>query len=90
MHETGVGFVIKTGKLSGLLKGFGLLMRLKIPLSGNQHTIIVNAYAITMTSQMKSKLSSTMIWIVLFLQHPSYKLIILGDLNTRVGTGYQT
>ena len=27
--------------------------------------------------------------IVLFLQHPSDKVIILGDLNARVGTDYQ-
>ena len=84
-------FAIKTGivgKLSGLPKGIDLLMTLKLPLSGNQHTT-TSAYAITITSQMKSKLSSTMIWIVLFLQHPSDKLIILGDLNARVGTDYQ-
>ena len=42
-----------------------------------------------MTSQMKSKLSSTMLWIVLFLQHPSNKLIILCDFNARVATDYQ-
>ena len=80
MHEAGVGFAIKTGlvgKLSGFPKGIDLLMTLKLP------------YAIMMTSQMKPKLSSTMIWIVLFPQHPSYKLIILGDLNVRVGTDYQ-
>ena len=77
------------GKLSGLPKGIGLLMTLKLPLSDNQHTTVISAYAITMTSQMKSKLSSTMLWIVLFLQHPSDKLIILGDLNARVGTDYQ-
>ena len=90
MHEAGEGFAIKTGlvgKLSGLPKGIDLLMTLKLPLSGNQHTI--SAYAITMTSQMKSKLCSTIIWIVLFLQHPSYKLIIFGDLKARVGTDYQ-
>ena len=94
MHEAGVGFTIKTGivgKLSGLPKGIDLLMTLKLPLSSNLHTTIISAYAITMISQMKSKLSSTMIWIVLFLQHPSYKLIILGDLipelaqTTRLG-----
>ena len=27
---------------------------------------------------------------MLFLQHPSYKLIILGDLNAEVGTDFQT
>ena len=92
MHEAGVGFAIKiglVGKLSDLLKGIDHLMTLKLPLSGNQHTTIISAYAIMMTSQMKSKLSSTMILVVLFLQHPSYKLIILGDLNARVGTEYQ-
>ena len=47
------------------------LMTLKLPFSGNQHTTIISAYSITMTSQMKSKLSATMIWIVLFRQHPS-------------------
>ena len=91
MHEAGVEFAIKTGivvKLSGLPKGIDLLMTLKLPLSGNQHATI-SAYVITMSSQMKSKLSSTMIWIVLFLQHPTDKLIILGDLNARVGTDYQ-
>ena len=81
MHESGVGFAIKTdivGKLSGRPNGINLFMTLKHALSGNQHTTI-SAYAITMTSQMKSKLSSTIIWIVLFLQQPSDKLIILGD-----------
>ena len=92
MLEAGVGFAIKTGivgNLSGLPKYIYLLMSLKLPLSGNQHTTIISAYAITMTSQIKSKLSSTMIWMVLFLQLPSYKLIILGDLNARFGTDYQ-
>ena len=74
---------------SGLPKGIALLMTLKVPVSDNQHTTIISAYAVTMTSQMKSKQSSTMLWIVLFLQHPHYKLIILGDLNARVGTDYQ-
>ena len=72
MHEAGVGFAIKisiVGKLSGLPKDIDLLMTLKLPLSSNQHTTIISAYAITMTSQMKSKLNSTMIWIVLFLQY---------------------
>ena len=77
------------GKLSGLPKGIDRLMTLKLPLSGNQHTAIIGACAITMTSQMESKLSFTMIWTVLFRQHPSYKLISLGGLNARVGTGYQ-
>ena len=92
MHEAGVGFAIKTGlvgKLSGLSNGINLLMRLTIPLSGNQHATIISAHAITMTSQMKSKLSSTMNWIVLFLQHSSYKLIILGDLHARMGTYFK-
>ena len=50
MHEAGVGFAIKTGlvgKLSGLPKGIDLLMTLKLPLFGNQHTTIISAYAIT-------------------------------------------
>ena len=67
MYEAGVAFAIKTGlvgKLSGLPKGIDLLMILKLPLSGNQQATIISAYAITMTSQMKSKLSSTIIWIV--------------------------
>ena len=94
VNEAGVGFDIKpglVGKLAGLPKGIDLLMTLKLPLSGNQHATIISAYVITMTSQMKSKPSSMMIWIVLFLQHPSYvyKLIILGDLDARVGTDYQ-
>ena len=92
MHEARVGFAIKTGlvdKLSGLLNDTDLFMTLKLPLSGNQYATIISACAITMTIQMKSKLSSTMIWIMLFLHHPSYKLIILGDLNARVGTDYQ-
>ena len=91
MHEARVGFAISTGlvgKLSGLPKDIDL-MTLKFPLFGNQRTSIFSTYAIMMTSQMKSKLSSTMIWIVLFRQHPSNKLIILSDLNARVGTDYQ-
>ena len=79
--KTGLG-----GKLSGLPKGIDLLMILKLPLSDNQDTTIISVYAIMMTSQIKSKLSSTMLWIVVFLQHPSNKLIILGNLNARVGT----
>ena len=92
MHEAGVGFAIKTGlvsKLSCVPEDIDLLMKLILSLSGNQHTTIISAYAITMASQMKSKLSSTVIWIVLFLQHPSYKLIIIGDLNATVDTDYQ-
>ena len=51
------------GKLSGFPKGIDLITTLKLPLSDNQHTTIISAYAITMTRQMKSRLNSTMLWM---------------------------
>ena len=71
MHESGVGFAIITGldgKLSGLPKGIDRPMTPTLPLSGNQHASIISAYSITMTSHMKSTISSTMVWI-LFKRH---------------------
>ena len=58
MHESGVGCAIITGpsgKLSELPNG---IVTLTLPLSGNQHASIISAYAIAMTSQMKSTISS--------------------------------
>ena len=64
----GVGFAIKSrlvSKLSGLPKGINdRLVTLRLPLSGKNHGTIVRAYAPTMTTQMRLKTSSMMIWIV--------------------------
>ena len=82
MHESGVGCAIITGpsgKLSELPNGIDRPVTLTPPLSGNQHASIISAYAIAMTSQMKSTISSTMIWIAFFLQHPRDKLILLSQ-----------
>ena len=75
------------GKLSGFPKGIDLITTLKLPLSDNQHTTIISAYAITMTDEVKAKFYDVM--DVLLLQYPSNKLIILGDLNAKVGTDDQ-
>ena len=67
-REAGVGFAIKShlvSKLSGLPKGInGRLMTLRLPLSGKRHATIVSTYAPTMTTQMRLKTSSMMIWIL--------------------------
>ena len=58
-REVRVDFAIKTklvGKLSGLPKGINeRLMALRLPLSGNKHATIANAYAPTMTNPNEVK-----------------------------------
>ena len=71
-REAGVGFAIKShlvSKLSGLPKGINdRLMTLRLPLSGKRHATTVSNPQ--WPTQMRLKTSSTMIWILWFLQHP--------------------
>ena len=94
MRAAGVGFAIKTelfGKLSGLPKGINdRLMAWRLPLSGNKHAIIVNAYAPAMTNpdEVKYKFYNDLDGII--SATPRTNKLILGDFNARVGTDHQT
>ena len=90
---SGVGFATKTGlvgKLWGLPKGINdHFMTLTLPFSCNKHVTIISGNALTMVNSDEVIICSTMIWKVLFIQHHEEKLILRGDLNSRVGTDYQ-
>ena len=93
-REAGVGFVIKTelvGKLLELSKGINDLMTLRLPLSSNKHATIVRAYASTMTNpdEVKDKFYNDLDDVISATPRTD-KLILLGDLNARVGTDHQT
>ena len=94
-REAGVGFTIETelvGKLSGLPKGINdRLMTLRLPLSDNKHATIVSVYAPTMTNpdEVKDKFYNDLD-DVMSATPRSDKLMLLGDLNARVGTDHQT
>ena len=82
-REVGVNFAIKTelvGKRSGLPKGINdRLMRLRLSLSGNKYATIVSAYKLY--NDLDDVISAT---------SRTYKLILFGDFNARVGTDNQT
>ena len=94
-REAGVGFAIKSdlvGKLSGLPNGInGSLLTLRLPLSGNKHATIVSAYALTMTNpdEVKDMFYDDLDNIISATPSTD-KLILLSDLNARVGTDHQT
>ena len=94
-REAGVGFAIKShlvSKLSGLLKCINYrLMTLRLPLSGKRHATIVSAYAPPMTNpdEVKDKFYDDLDSVISTTPRRD-KLILLGDLNARVGTNHQT
>ena len=94
-REAGVGFAIKShlvSKLSGLPKGINdRLMTLRLPLSGKRHATIVSACAPTMTNpvEVKDKFYDDLDSVISAAPRTD-KLILLGDLNARVGTDHQT
>ena len=67
------------------------LMTLRLPLSGNKHATIVSAYAPTMTNpdEVKDKFYDDLDNVISATPRTD-KLILLGDLNARVGTDHQT
>ena len=89
-REAGVGFAIKShlvSKLSGLPKGINdRLKTLRLPLSSKGHATIVSAYAPTMTNpdEVKDKLYDDLDSVISAAPR-TYKLILLGDFNARVG-----
>ena len=94
-REAGVGFTIKShlvSKLSGLPKGINdRLMTLRRPISGKRHATIVSVNALTMTNpdEVKDKFYDDLDSVISATLRTD-KLILLGDFNTRVGTGHQT
>ena len=83
---------IQVGKLSKLPKGItDRLMTLRLPLSGNKHGTIVSVYAPTKTNpdEVKDKFYNDLDDIISVTPRTD-KLIVLGDLNGRVGTVHQT
>ena len=94
-REAGVGFAIKShlvSKLSRLPKGINdHLMTLRLPLSGKRHATIVSAYAPTMTNsdEVKDKFYDDLDSLISAAPRTD-KLILLGDVNARVGTDHQT
>ncbi|XP_076031929.1 uncharacterized protein LOC143019833 [Oratosquilla oratoria] len=89
----GVGLAIKTSllkQLTDLPVGISeRLMKFSLPLSKNRHATIISAYAPTLTSteetiaQLYSDLNA-----ILHSIPANNKLILLGDLNSRVGQDY--
>ena len=58
-------------QISGLPKGINdRLMKLTLPFSCNKHVTIISTNALTITNPDEVMTSSTMIWKMLFLQHP--------------------
>ena len=66
-------------------------MKLRLPLSGKRHATIVSAYAPTMTNpdEVKDKFYDDMDSVISAASRTD-KLILLADLNARVGTDHQT
>ena len=94
-REKGIGVAIKSnlvGKLLGLPKCIiDRLMTLRISLSGNKHATIISADASTMINpdEMKDKFYDDQDSIISVTRRTD-KLILLGDLNVRIGTDLQT
>ena len=94
-REARICFAIKTelvGKLSGLPKGINdRLMTLRLPLSGNKHATIVNAYAPTMINpnEVKDKFYNDLDDVISVTPRTDM-LILLGDFNARAGTDHLT
>ena len=66
-------------------------MTLRLPLSGNKHATIVSDYAPAMTNpgEVNDKFYNDLDDVI-SASPPIDKLILLGDLNARVGTDHQT
>ncbi|XP_035699628.1 craniofacial development protein 2-like [Branchiostoma floridae] len=94
-REAGVGFAIKTdlvSKLASLPRGINdRLMTLKLPLGQNKNVTIISVYAPTMTNpqETKDKFYEELDHLISSIPIAE-KVIILGDLNARVGTDHQT
>ena len=94
-REAGVGFAIKSHlvkKLSSLPKGAGdRLMTLQLPISNKKNVTLISVYAPTMTNpdNVKDRFYEELDTIITSVSKTD-KLIILGDLNARVGTDYLT
>ena len=93
-REAGVGFAIKLDlvrKFIGLPNGINdRLITLRLPLSGNTYATIVSAHAPTMTDpdEVKNMFYDDSDNIISATPRTD-KLILLGDVNARVGTDHQ-
>jgi len=84
-REAGVGFAIKTTyvhKLACIPEGLNdRLMKMQLPLGQKTNATLISAYAPTMTNPNEIKDIASL--------PKSERLIILGDLNARVGNDHQ-
>ena len=95
-RESGVGFAIKTAlvnKLTDIPKGVNdRLMTMKMPLCNTQrHVHIISAYAPTMTNpdDVKARFYEDLHSVITSVPKTD-KLILLGDLNARVGCDHKS
>ncbi|KAK7488246.1 hypothetical protein BaRGS_00020553, partial [Batillaria attramentaria] len=82
--------LISCGKLASLLRAYGRLMTLQLPLGSKKSITLISAYAPTMTNpgNVKDKFCEELDSLISAVPTPD-KLIVLGDFNARVGTDYQ-
>ena len=93
-QEAGVGFAVKTAlltKLGSSPRGINeRIMTMRLTLSKGNYVTLVSVYAPTMTHDDVSKERFyEELRNVLAAVHKSDKLVILGDLNARVGNNYE-
>ncbi|KAL8610128.1 hypothetical protein ACOMHN_024594 [Nucella lapillus] len=94
-RKAGVGFAIRTPLISRLesqLQGINdRIMTLRLPLSENAYATMISVYAPTMTNQGENKEAFYQQLDEVVRRVPADdKLIILGDLNARIGSNHTT
>ena len=94
-RESGAGFAIKkeiVPMLEELPSGYNdRIMTLRLPLTNNRYATFISVYAPTMTNspEVKSSFYENLKSVILNVSKDD-KLILLGDLNARVGMDYET
>ncbi|XP_063594922.1 craniofacial development protein 2-like [Penaeus indicus] len=93
-RESGVGFAIKTTpvpKLPSIPEGLSdRLMKMQLPLRHKTKATLISAYAPTMTNpdEVKNRFYEEFDCLISSVPQ-SEKLLVLGDVNARVGTDHQ-